>query len=87
MEEFRNVCAAAGIQPKQWSGAGWLASALLDKHCVPKRQLTPKEAAAFAEKLPAVNSSSIRLRRPDRDPNSKLRRMMRTTAAALRFHT
>jgi hypothetical protein len=50
MEEFRNVCAAAGIQPKQWSGAGWLASALLDKHCVPKRPLTSKEAAALAEK-------------------------------------
>jgi hypothetical protein len=52
MEEFRNVCAAAGIKPKQWSGAGWLASALLDKHCVPKRPLTFKEAAALAEKQP-----------------------------------
>jgi hypothetical protein len=50
MEEFRKVCAAAGILPKQWSGAGWLASALLEKHCVPKRPLTSKEAAALAEK-------------------------------------
>jgi hypothetical protein len=50
MEEFRNVCAAAGIEPKQWSGAGWLASALLDKHRVPKRPLTSKEAATLAEK-------------------------------------
>jgi hypothetical protein len=50
MEEFRKVCAVAGIQPKQWSGAGWLAAALLEKHCVPKRPLTFKEAAALAEK-------------------------------------
>jgi hypothetical protein len=50
MEEFRKVCAAVGIHPRQWSGAGWLASALLDKHCVPKRPLTSKEAAALAEK-------------------------------------
>jgi len=49
MEEFRNVCAAAGIEPKQWSGAGWLASALLDKHEMPKRPLTSKETAAIAE--------------------------------------
>jgi hypothetical protein len=50
MEEFRIVCAAAGIEPKQWSGAGWLASALLDKHGAPKRPLTSKETAALAEK-------------------------------------
>ena len=40
MTEFREVCAAAGILPQQWSGAGWLASALLEKHGVPKRPLT-----------------------------------------------
>jgi hypothetical protein len=51
MTEFREVCAAAGIEPRQWSGAGWLASALLDKHGVPKRPLTAREAAALQEKL------------------------------------
>jgi hypothetical protein len=50
MEEFRNVCAAAGIEPKQWSGAGWLASALLDKYDVPKRPITSKESTALAGK-------------------------------------
>ena len=50
MEEFRKVCAAVGIHPRQWSGAGWLASALLDKHRVPKRPLTSKVATALAEK-------------------------------------
>jgi hypothetical protein len=70
-EEFRKVCAAAGIQPKQWSGAGWLASALLEKHRVPKRPLTSKEAAALAEKRPAM-ASSIGLRRPERDPQFEI---------------
>jgi hypothetical protein len=35
MTEFREMCAAAGISPQQWSGAGWLAAALLSKHGVP----------------------------------------------------
>jgi hypothetical protein len=50
MTEFREVCTVAGISPKQWSGAGWLAAALLDKYGVPKRSLTAQEAAALAEK-------------------------------------
>jgi hypothetical protein len=49
MTEFREVCTAAGISPRQWSGSGWLAAALLDKHGVPKRPLTAKEVAALAE--------------------------------------
>jgi hypothetical protein len=49
MTAFREICAEVGIRPKQWSGAGWLASALLEKHCVPKRPLTAREAAALAE--------------------------------------
>jgi hypothetical protein len=53
MTEFREICAAVGIQPKQWSGAGWLASALLEKHSVPKRPLTSKEAAALVEMCPS----------------------------------
>ena len=48
MTEFREVCTAAGISPKQWSGAGWLASALLDKHSIPKRPLTITEVAALS---------------------------------------
>ena len=68
MTEFREVCATAGILPKQWSGAGWLASALLDKHGVPKRPLTAREIAAQAERKPTKNSRPIPLRRPERDP-------------------
>src|SRR5438094_2396564 len=37
---------AAGIEPRQWSGAGWLAAALLEKYGVPKRPLTSDEIAA-----------------------------------------
>jgi hypothetical protein len=50
MSAFREVCIAAGIEPRQWSGAGWLAAALLDKHGVPKRPLTPSEVEALARK-------------------------------------
>jgi len=57
MTEFRKVCIAAGILPKQWSGAGWLASALLDKHGVPKRPLSAREIAAQAEEnRPKIHS-------------------------------
>jgi hypothetical protein len=52
MSEFREVCATAGILPKQWSGAGWLASALLDKHGIPKRPLTHREVTALGERKP-----------------------------------
>jgi hypothetical protein len=68
MTEFRQVCTAAGISPRQWSGPGWLASALLEKHGVPKRPLTAREIAAQAEKKPAKNSKPAALRRPERDP-------------------
>jgi hypothetical protein len=67
MTEFREVCTAAGIEPRQWSGAGWLAAALLDKHGVPKRPLTAKEIEALAEKKSSKNSKPARLRRPERD--------------------
>jgi hypothetical protein len=50
MTEFRDVCKAAGILPQKWSGAGWLAAALLQKHGVPKRPLTAREAAALIER-------------------------------------
>jgi hypothetical protein len=67
MTEFRDVCTAAGIVPKQWSGAGWLASALLEKYGVPKRPLTSREMAAAAEQKPAKNPKPMVLRRPERD--------------------
>lgn len=67
MTEFREVCTAAGIEPRQWSGAGWLAAALLDKHGVPKRPLTAKEIEALADKKPSKNSKPPRLRRPERN--------------------
>jgi hypothetical protein len=68
MTEFREVCTATGISPKQWSGAGWLAAALLEKHGVPKRPLTAREIAAQAEKKLTKNSKPAALRRPQRDP-------------------
>ncbi len=68
MTEFRTVCTTAGISPKQWSGAGWLAAALLDHHGIPKRPLTAKETAALAGRQPGKNRSPARVRRPERDP-------------------
>lgn len=67
MTEFREVCTAVGIVPKQWSGAGWLAAALFEMHGVPKRPLTARETAALAEKKPAKNSRPTAPRRPERD--------------------
>jgi hypothetical protein len=52
MTQLREVCTKAGISPKQWSGAGWLAAALLDKHGVPKRPLTVRETAALTDPQP-----------------------------------
>jgi hypothetical protein len=57
MTQLREVCTEAGISPKQWSGAGWLAAALLDKHGVPKRPLTVKETAALTDPQPAHQKS------------------------------
>ena len=45
MNAFRDMCSAAGMVPRHWRGAGWLAAALLEKHRVPKRALTPREKA------------------------------------------
>jgi hypothetical protein len=67
MTAFRDICTAAGILPRQWSGAGWLAAALLEKHSVPKRPLIPKELEAQAERKPGKNSWPMALRRPERD--------------------
>ena len=67
MTALREVCTEAGISPKQWSGAGWLATALFEKHGIPKRPLTAKEAAAEAARKPGKNLKSAP-RRPPRDP-------------------
>ena len=67
MTEFREVCTAAGILPRQWSGAGWIAAALMDKHGIPKRPLTHREVAALAEQKPSKSSRPTGLRRPERD--------------------
>jgi DNA polymerase type B, organellar and viral len=67
MKAFREVCTAAGISPQEWSGAGWLAAALLKKHGVPKRPLTAKETAALAERKPSKNPKPREPRRPERD--------------------
>lgn len=58
MTQLREVCTQAGISPKQWSGAGWLAAALLDKHGVPKRPLTVRETAALTDPQPADQKSA-----------------------------
>lgn len=41
MEEFREVCAEVGYIPKKWQGPGYLASAMLDTHNVPRRKDIP----------------------------------------------
>jgi hypothetical protein len=72
MTDFRDVCSEAGISPQQWRGAGWLASALLKKHGVPKRPLTAREAAALAERKPSKNPRPSEPRRPQRDPKLEI---------------
>ena len=67
MTEIREVCATAGILPKQWSGAGWLASALLGKHGVPKRPLSTKEVGDLAARAPSKMRKPMQPRRPERD--------------------
>lgn len=41
MSEFRSVCVSTGYVPKKWQGPGYLASAMLDYHSVPKRKAIP----------------------------------------------
>ena len=67
MTEFREVCAKAGISPKQWSGAGWLASDLLHRHGVPKRPLSSRETGDLAAQKPSKNPKPVQSRRPERD--------------------
>lgn len=72
MTEFREVCTTAGIFPRRWSGAGWLASALLDKHGVPKRPLSVREIGDLAAAAPNNNRKPKRQRRPQRDPQLEI---------------
>lgn len=41
MLEFRSVCISTGYIPKKWQGPGYLASAMLDHHGVPKSKSIP----------------------------------------------
>lgn len=41
MTQFRDVCIDIGYVPRQWQGPGYLASAILDAHKVPKRRDIP----------------------------------------------
>jgi hypothetical protein len=43
MTRFREHCYALGIHPGEWSSAGFLAKALMERHRVPKRPLTAEE--------------------------------------------
>jgi hypothetical protein len=61
MSAFREVCIAADIVPARWSGPGWIAARLLEKHGIPKRPQTANEALL-------ANAGAPQLRRPVRDP-------------------
>jgi hypothetical protein len=41
MTDFRAVCEETGYVPKKWQGPGYLASAMLERHGVPKRDEIP----------------------------------------------
>jgi hypothetical protein len=41
MSQFRSVCVDTGYIPRKWQGPGYLASAMLDYHKVPKRKDIP----------------------------------------------
>lgn len=48
MTDFRSVCEETGYVPKKWQGPGYLASAMLERHGVPKRDDIPiLENASF----------------------------------------
>jgi hypothetical protein len=61
MTRFRESCYALGIRPGEWSSAGFLAKALMERHRVPKRPLT-------AEERKAGHNSSRTVRWPLRSP-------------------
>jgi hypothetical protein len=65
MNEFRDMCSTAGTLPRHWRGAGWLATALLEKHRVPKRPLTAREQAEETGAKPAKNAYPRRLPRDE----------------------
>jgi hypothetical protein len=69
MNEFREMCSTAGVTPRQPRGAGWLATALLEKHRVPKRPATARENA---EDLEIKSTRSTYPCRPRRDPDLEL---------------
>lgn len=73
MTKFRDVCVGAGINVRQWSGAGWLASAMLEKHRVPKRPLTAKEIEA--RNVAAQEAEErVRIRQAEGRPTRRQRR-------------
>lgn len=41
MTDFRSVCTEVGYVPKKWQGPGYLASAMLERHGIPKRDDIP----------------------------------------------
>lgn len=41
MTDFRGVCIETGYIPRKWQGPGYLASAMLDRHGVPRREDIP----------------------------------------------
>lgn len=41
MTDFRGVCKETGYVPKKWQGPGYLASSMLERHGVPKRDDVP----------------------------------------------
>lgn len=55
MTEFRQVCHDTGYVPKKWQGPGYLASAMLEYHQVPKREDIPilKNERFYARALAA----------------------------------
>jgi hypothetical protein len=72
MTELQKVCLELGILPRQWSGAGWLASALFSKNNTPKRPLTLRERDDEAEIPPSKAARTPPLRRPERDGSFEL---------------
>src|SRR5262249_39083534 len=50
MTSFRQLCHDLDIHPRQWSGAGEIATALLIKYGVPKRPLTGRELGMRSDK-------------------------------------
>lgn len=88
MTDFRYVCEETGYVPKKWQGPGYLASAMLERHGVPKRDDIPilsnksfqtlAQAAYYGGRFETTTAGPIQHRIYQYDINSAYPAVLRT---------